>query len=53
VLDALERLGADMMATVLDGLDEGEVERKRADLAIMKTNLRRAISRPSQQEAAE
>jgi MarR family transcriptional regulator for hemolysin len=53
VLDALERLGTDMMATVLDGLDEGEVERMRADLAIMKTNLRRAISRPSQQEAAE
>lgn len=51
VLDALERLGADMMATVLEGLDAAEVQRMRADLATMKTNLRRAVSRPAQQQA--
>lgn len=51
LLDALERLGADMMGTVLEGFDDGAIARMRADLATMKTNLRRAISRAPQQQA--
>lgn len=53
LLDALDQLGADMMATVLEGLDDTALTRMRADLATMKTNLRRAISRAPQQQAAE
>jgi MarR family transcriptional regulator for hemolysin len=52
LLDALDRLGADMMAVVLDGLGGDALARLRADLAIMKTNLRRAVSRAPQQQAA-
>ena len=45
LLDRLENLGSDIIATILDGLDRKEVERMLRDLEIVKTNLRGAIAR--------
>jgi MarR family transcriptional regulator for hemolysin len=47
LLDRLAGLGAEMMATVLDGVDRKTVERMLRDLDTVKTNLRAAISRNS------
>jgi MarR family transcriptional regulator, transcriptional regulator for hemolysin len=52
LLGRLAELGADMMETVLDGLDEKSVERMLKQLVTMKDNLRRAISANAQPEVA-
>jgi MarR family transcriptional regulator, transcriptional regulator for hemolysin len=44
VLDGLMRIGKDLMATVLEGLEPGEVEQLLAWLFTLKTNLRNAIT---------
>jgi MarR family transcriptional regulator for hemolysin len=45
LLDRLERLGNELMGTVLEGLDRQTIERLLRDLEILKTNLRGAIAR--------
>jgi MarR family transcriptional regulator for hemolysin len=45
LLDQLAKLGADMMETVLEGLDSKANERLLRDLKLMKDNLRAAIGR--------
>lgn len=45
LLDQLSTLGADMMGTVLEGLDRKAADAILRDLAIVKDNLRRAINR--------
>ena len=45
LLDRLENLGSDIIATILEGLDRKEVERMLRDLEVVKTNLRGAIAR--------
>jgi len=53
LLAQLAALGADMMSTVLDGLDDRTIERTLAELNHVKDNLRRAISRgPTAQRTA-
>jgi MarR family transcriptional regulator for hemolysin len=53
LLERLTALGADMMGTVLDGLDAKALERLRRDLELMRENLRGAINRnPPQPQAA-
>jgi MarR family transcriptional regulator for hemolysin len=52
MLDQLNVLGADMMETVLEGLDAQTVERTLRQLDTVKDNLRRAISRSSTQQQA-
>jgi MarR family transcriptional regulator for hemolysin len=52
MLDQLNVLGADMMGTVLEGLDAQTVERTRRQLETVKDNLRRAITRNSTQPQA-
>ena len=49
LLDQLAKLGADMMETVLTGLDGQTVERMLSDLTLIKDNLRAAIARNSAQ----
>lgn len=50
LLERLAALGADMMETVLEGLDEKSIERMLKQLHNVKDNLRRAISANAQQE---
>ena len=45
VLDRLEKVGTELMGTVLEGLDAKAIERMLHDLGILKTNLRGAIAR--------
>ena len=52
LLEKLATLGADMMETVLDGLDERAVERMLKELGVVKNNLRAAIKRNSTQQQA-
>ncbi len=54
MLNQLSTLGADMMATVLEGLDDNAIERMLRDLELVKDNLRAAIGRnvAQQQQAA-
>jgi MarR family transcriptional regulator for hemolysin len=49
LLDKLNVLGADMMETVLDGIDPKTVERMLHDLEAVRTNLRGAIARNTTQ----
>ena len=49
MLEQLAALGADMMTTVLEGLDTKTVERMLSDLGLIKDNLRAAIGRNSNQ----
>ena len=44
LLGRLTELGADMMETVLDGLDAKSIDRMLSELGMLKDNLRRAIS---------
>ena len=48
LLERLTDLGADMMETVLDGLDEKSIERMLKQLVAVKDNLRRAINASTQ-----
>jgi len=50
LLDRLEGLGKAMMATVLEGLDTKANERLLGELALIKDNLRAAISRNATQQ---
>jgi MarR family transcriptional regulator, transcriptional regulator for hemolysin len=52
LLGRLSELGADMMETVLDGLDEKSIERMLKQLVTLKDNLRRAISANAQPHEA-
>ncbi len=52
LLDRLSELGADMMETVLAGLDAKALERMLKELGVLKDNLRRAINRHSPQPQA-
>jgi len=52
LLEELAALGADMMETVLDGLDEKASARLLRDLAAIKNNLRAAINRSNAQPQA-
>src|SRR5579864_3870422 len=52
LLGRLSELGADMMETVLDGLDEKSVERMLKQFVVLKDNLRRAISANAQPQEA-
>jgi len=45
LIQELSHLGEDMMATVLDGIDDVSREQLLRDLGVMKDNLRAAISR--------
>jgi MarR family transcriptional regulator for hemolysin len=51
LLDQLADLGADMMDSVLDGLDAKTIERMLSDLGLIKDNLRAAIARNAQQQS--
>jgi len=50
LLERLEGLGKAMMATVLEGLDTKANERLLGELALIKDNLRAAISRNATQQ---
>jgi MarR family transcriptional regulator for hemolysin len=52
LLGRLSELGADMMETVLGGLDEKAIERMLKQLVALKDNLRRAISANVQPQEA-
>src|ERR1039457_3792708 len=53
LLGSLSELGADMMETVLEGLDAKSIDRMLKELVMLKDNLRRAISANAHpQEAA-
>jgi MarR family transcriptional regulator for hemolysin len=52
LLGRLSALGADMMETVLDGLDQEAIERMLKQLVALKDNLRRAISANAQPQEA-
>ena len=52
LLDRLSELGADMMETVLDGLDDRSIERMLKQLVALKDNLRRAINANTQPQEA-
>ena len=52
LLEELAALGTDMMETVLDGLDDKASARLLRDLAAIKSNLRTAINRNAQPQAA-
>lgn len=45
LLNKLEKVGSELMGTVLEGLDGKAIERLLHDLGILKTNLRAAIGR--------
>jgi MarR family transcriptional regulator, transcriptional regulator for hemolysin len=49
LLGRLSELGADMMETVLEGLDAKSIERMLKQLVTMKDNLRRAINAQPQE----
>jgi MarR family transcriptional regulator for hemolysin len=53
VLDGLTRLGQDIMATVLAGIEPAAVEQLLAHLLALKTNLRGAIAKRANETAAE
>jgi MarR family transcriptional regulator, transcriptional regulator for hemolysin len=53
VLDGLTRLGQDIMATVLVGIEPAAVEQLLALLLTLKTNLRGAIAKRANETAAE
>jgi MarR family transcriptional regulator for hemolysin len=53
VLDGLARIGKDMMAIVLDGIEPTARERLLAQLLVMKSNLRNAIAERANNAAAE
>jgi MarR family transcriptional regulator, transcriptional regulator for hemolysin len=53
VLDGLTRLGRDLMATVLAGIEPAAVEQLLAHLLTLKTNLRGAIAKRANETAAE
>jgi MarR family transcriptional regulator for hemolysin len=53
VLDGLTRLGQDIMATVLAGIEPAAVERLLAHLLTLKANLRGAIAKRANETAAE
>jgi MarR family transcriptional regulator, transcriptional regulator for hemolysin len=53
VLDGLTRLGQDIMATVLVGIEPAAVEQLLAHLLILKTNLRGAIANRANETARE
>ena len=52
LLGRLTGLGADMMGTVLEGLDEKSVDRMLKQLVVLKDNLRRAIGASAQPHQA-
>jgi MarR family transcriptional regulator, transcriptional regulator for hemolysin len=53
VLDGLSRLGQDIMATVLAGIEPAAVEQLLAHLLILKTNLRGAVANRTNETARE
>jgi MarR family transcriptional regulator, transcriptional regulator for hemolysin len=53
VLEGLTRLGQDIMATVLAGIEPAAVEQLLAHLLTLKTNLRSAIAKRANETAAE
>jgi MarR family transcriptional regulator for hemolysin len=53
VLDGLARLGKDIMATVLAGIEPAAVEQLLAHLLTLKTNLRGAIANRANETARE
>lgn len=53
VLDGLTRIGKDVMATVLAGLEPADVERLLAQLLTLKTNLRNAIAESADEVTTE
>jgi MarR family transcriptional regulator, transcriptional regulator for hemolysin len=53
VLEGLTRLGQDIMATVLAGIEPAAVEQLLAHLLTLKTNLRGAIAKRANEAAAE
>jgi MarR family transcriptional regulator for hemolysin len=53
LLEQLADLGADMMTTVLDGLDAKTIERMLSDLYLVKDNLRTAIARNATQSQTD
>ncbi len=53
VLDGLTRLGQDIMATVLAGIEPAAVEQLLVHLLTLKTNLRGAIAKRANETAAE
>lgn len=53
VLDGLTRLGQDIMATVLAGIEPAAVEQLLAHLLTLKTNLRGAIAKRANETATE
>jgi MarR family transcriptional regulator, transcriptional regulator for hemolysin len=53
VLDGLTRIGKDVMATVLAGLEPAAVEQLLAQLLILKGNLRNAIAGQANETALE
>ncbi len=53
VLDGLTRLGQDIMATVLAGIEPAAVEQLLAHLLTLKTNLRGAIANRASETATE
>jgi hypothetical protein len=53
VLDGLTRLGQDVMAAVLAGIEPAALEQLLAHLLILKTNLRSAIANRANETARE
>jgi MarR family transcriptional regulator for hemolysin len=53
VLDGLTRLGKDMMATVLSGIEPTAIDQLLAHLLTLKTNLRDAIANRANEAAME
>lgn len=53
VLEGLSRLGQDMMATVLEGIEPAAVEELLTRLVILKNNLRNAIADQANEAAME
>jgi MarR family transcriptional regulator for hemolysin len=53
VLEGLARIGKDLMATVLTGLEPAAVEQLLAQLLVLKTNLRNAIAERANEAVME
>jgi MarR family transcriptional regulator for hemolysin len=53
VLDGLARIGKDMMATVLEGIELAACEQLLAQLLVMKSNLRNVIAEQANESAME
>jgi MarR family transcriptional regulator, transcriptional regulator for hemolysin len=53
VLDGLARIGEDIMATVLEGIEPAAREQLLAQLLVMKSNLRGAIAEQAHESAME